>query len=268
MAISELRFTTKTQVFRDLKISYLGGVALSAKLVHSLSVNVATYGIYLAPADISGYNVCPNNKHCRAHCLFTSGHNMLAILGGKNNVNESRVKKTRLFFENNELFMQLLINEIAFNKLKYEDLGYYFAVRLNCTSDINISDFNLNGKNITEIFPDVTFYEYTKVFSYLNNVNKYPNLDYTYSYNGYNWNLCQSALKKNVRVAVVFEKIPKYFNGIPVINGDNSDFRPADDKNVIVGLKFKKTSNSIKNNKFVLPETPFVVKENDDRCEY
>lgn len=268
MNLSELTFTSQTQSRRDLSISYLGGVALSAKLTHSLSVNVATYGVYLAPADISGYNVCPNNKHCRAHCLFTSGHNMLAILAGKNSINESRAKKTRLFFENNELFMQLLITEIAFNKLKYEGLGYHFAVRLNCTSDINIADFNFKGKNITEIFPTVTFYDYTKVFSYLTNKVKYANLDYTYSYNGHNWDLCQSALKKNTRVAVVFEKLPKTFCGIKVINGDTSDYRPADDKNVIVGLKFKKTATSIKNHKFQLPDTPFVVKENDDRCQY
>lgn len=269
MNFTEIEFTSQAKTRRDLKISYLGGVALSAKLVHSLSVNVATYGIYLAPADVSGYNVCPNSSHCRAHCLATSGHNMLQILSGKNNsIRDSRIKKTRLFFENNELFMKLLVTEISFAKIKYESLGYHFAVRLNCTSDINIADFNLNGKNITEIFPTVMFYDYTKVFSYLTNVVKYSNLDYTFSYNGFNWELCKVALERNVRVAVVFEKLPKTFCGIEVINGDTSDYRPANDKNVIVGLKFKVTATSIKNHKFALPNTPFVVKATDKRCEY
>ena len=269
MNFTEIEFTSQAKARRDLKISYLGGVALSAKLVHSLKVNVATYGIYLAPADVSGYNVCPNSVHCKAHCLATSGHNMLQILSGKNNsIHNSRVKKTRLFFENNELFMKLLVAEISLAKAKYEKLGYFFSVRLNCTSDINIADFNLNGKNITEIFPTVMFYDYTKVFSYLKNVDKYPNLYYTFSYNGFNWDLCELALQKTVRVAVVFEKkLPKYFNGIPVIDGDaEGDYRPANPKHCIVGLKLKKTSDMFSDHKFVMPTSNFIVRLSDRRC--
>lgn len=255
-----LTFTTRSKSYKELGIAYLGGVATSTKLVHSLSVNVATYGIYLAPSNLSGYHVCPNDKLCKAHCLFGSGQNMMDLLSGRNKITNSRIKKTKLFFENNNLFMQLLVSEISLAKEKSEKNGFFFAVRLNCTSDININDFNLNGKNICEIFPTVSFYDYTKVFSYLENVKKYPNYDITYSFNGQNFDLCKAALDRNVRVAVVFnDRLPKTFHGIEVINGDTSDYRPANEKNVIVGLRFKVTASSIKNHKFVMPKTPFVV---------
>jgi hypothetical protein len=40
-------------------------------------------------------------------------------------------------------------------------------------------------------------------------------------------------------VAVVFDKLPSTWKGYPVINGDESDLRFLDPKNVIVGLKAK-----------------------------
>ena len=68
-------------------------------------------------------------------------------------------------------------------------------------------------------------------------------------------------------LAVVFEKLPKTFNGYPVINGDNSDYRPMDGKNVVVGLKVKKTSTMVENNKFVIPKNRFIVRYDDKRCK-
>lgn len=265
--MENLKFTSRTQSYKDLKISYLGGVAISSKLVHSKSVNVATYGVYLAPYDLSGYNVCPNSKHCKDTCLFKSGHAMMEILAGKNKIVNSRIKKTKLFFENKELFMEILISEIASAKKVWESKGFFFSVRLNCTSDIDINKFNYKGKNICDIFPDVQFYDYTKVYSYLDNVYKYPNYDITYSYNGYNDVTCKKALERGFRIAVVFEKLPKMFNGYPVINGDNSDYRPMDGKNVVVGLKVKKTSTMVKDNKFVIPKNRFIVRYDDKRCK-
>lgn len=263
----DLIYTTRAKALRDLGISYLGDVACSTKLTHSLQVNVATYGIYLLQSNLSGYSVCPNDKHCKEHCLGNSGHNMMDIISGKNQIKKSRLKKTKLLFENKDFFMRLLIDEIKLAKANWEKKGYFFAVRINCSSDINIAELNLNGKNITQIFSDVTFYDYTKVFKYLDNIKKFPNLYYTYSYNGYNHLSCKKALEKGVNIAVCFEnKLPKYFNGIPVINGDNSDFRPNDPKRCIVGLKLKTTSNMIKDHKFVMPSSKFIVPLSDKRC--
>jgi hypothetical protein len=60
-------------------------------------------------------------------------------------------------------------------------------------------------------------------------------------------------LNNNVRVAVVFKEVPEKFWGRKVINGDLYDMRYRDDKDVIVGLKFKKVRNKlVDTNKFVI----------------
>lgn len=255
---------------KEIGVLYLGNVAHSTKLLHTLTEkNISTYGIYLAPADLSGYNVCPNSAACREHCLFGSGHTLIDLRSGRNKIVNSRIKKTKLFVENRDYFMQWMIHEIKVHKLQAELDGSDFSVRLNCTSDISIRDFVYKGRCICDIFPDIQFYDYTKVYNNLDNVNEFSNYDLTYSYNGYNWNLCEKALNKNIRVAVVFEKhIPNSFHGFKVINGDTYDSRYMDDKNVIVGLKFKMTASTIKNGHFEMPKTPFVVSKDNEFCEW
>lgn len=269
MGYENLVYSNRSQTRIDIGVSYLGGVSHSTKLMHSRDIlNIATYGVYLAPADLSGYNVCPNSFACKEHCLFGSGQNMMSILSGKNGMTNTRIKKTRLFMENREYFMQWLIAEIRLRSLEVEIDGYKFSVRLNLTSDISIIDFVYQGKNILEIFPDVIFYDYTKVFNNLRYSNEYLNYDLTYSYNGYNWGLCEKSLRGGNRVAVVFEgkKLPKTFHGYRVINGDLYDARYMDDKNVVVGLKFKMIANNVKHGKYIVPKTPFVVTPDNEFC--
>jgi len=265
MGYENLVYKNFAGVKRDMGISYLGNTSHSTKLMHSLiEKKISTYGIYLAPSDISGYNVCQNSSTCREHCLFGSGQNMMDILSGKNKITASRIKKTKLFFENREYFMQLLIAEIKLHKLKAELNGNEFSVRLNCTSDISIEEFVFEGQNICEIFPDVQFYDYTKVYNHISAATKYPNYDITFSFNGLNWGMCEKALRNNVRVAVVFEKhLPKTFHGFSVIDGDLYDSRYYDEKNVIVGLKFKLVASAVKDKKFTMPKTPFIVTTKD-----
>ena len=100
-------------------IAYLGNVAQSAKMQYSYNNGTMTYCVYLAPADMSGYNVCPNSQYCKAFCLNGSGHNKAAQLqqvdmGGDvydSFVNRSRIKKTKMFHEDKATFMHLLIHE-------------------------------------------------------------------------------------------------------------------------------------------------------------
>ena len=47
-------------------------------------------------------------------------------------------------------------------------------------------------------------------------------------------------LNKGYNVAMVFDKLPDTYLGFKVVNGDLDDLRFKDDKNVIVGLKYKK----------------------------
>ena len=70
-----MKFTTIAQAKKETGLSYLGGIATSAKIDHSRKYSHQyTYGLYLAPANVSGYNVCSHStSECRLGCLNTSG---------------------------------------------------------------------------------------------------------------------------------------------------------------------------------------------------
>ena len=60
-------------------------------------------------------------------------------------------------------------------------------------------------------------------------------------------------LDNEIRVAMVFNEVPKEYMGYKVVNGDLSDLRYYDAGNVIVGLKFKKVREKLsKDVKFVI----------------
>jgi hypothetical protein len=253
-----MKFTTIGSAKKLTKLSYLGSVASSSKIAKGLQYNEMTYILYLAPASQSGYNVCPmSTEECRTACLTESGHNRIDVK--KNNINKARIAKTKLFFEHRQFFMGWLVTEIEKAKYKAEQLGYRFSVRINGTSDIDITTFKLNGKrNILELFNDTQFYDYTKVSKRFKLMDKYPNYDLTYSFSGYNMLQSLELLSENKgRVAMVFEgkQLPTTFMGYKVIDGDEYDMRYLDEQGVIVGLKFKFVRNKIdtSNNKFIIP---------------
>lgn len=243
--------------------AYIGGINLTAKLQHGKSINVATYCVYLMPAKASGYNVCAKStKECEIGCLVTSGR---VIMDKKNVINNARLNRTTAFYSDRENFMKLLVKEIALAKGRAQRNGQVFAVRLNGTSDLSPELFKYNGQTMFEIFPDVQFYDYTKVLNRSKLVSKYVNYDLTFSYTGYNWNECEQALANGIRIAAIFDvkrgkALPETFNGYKVIDGDKSDYRPADEKNVIVGLRWKKIAN--KENNEIVRNSPFVIKIN------
>lgn len=249
-----------TQLKKSLGISYLGGCN-SPKLIKSLDMNVMTYGIYLAPGNLSGYNVCPNCDYCCKYCLNGSGRNKIELLShtGGGPIQRSRIKKTKLFFDDRLAFMHLLVYEINQSRRKAEAAGMRLAIRLNCTSDIDPEEFKLENKNIFQLYPDIQFYDYTKVFSRVELLEKYDNYDLTFSFSGENWADCDEMLKKNHRVAVVFENsLPENFRGYPVIDANSYDARFLDSGRTICGLTYKRVANDYVNGKFQRPDTTFV----------
>jgi hypothetical protein len=249
-------YTNKATAKRLTGISYLGSVNMTTKHQKAYKYDELTYSLYLAPANMSGYEVCPmRNDECTRLCLNESGMNTMNMNGDK--INQSRIKKTKLFFEHREFFVNWLIDEIYSAKLKAEKLGYHFSVRLNNTSDLPPTLFSVvykgERRNILEIFPMVQFYDYSKVLNRIELTKKYKNYDLTFSFSGYNFDQCNEALNNNVRVAVVFKKLPNVFWNRKVIDGDLYDMRYRDDKDVIVGLKFKRVRNKLEStNKFVI----------------
>lgn len=253
-----MQFKTIGDAMKQTGLSYMGMINSSSKHMKNLKYNEMVYALYLAPAKLSGYNVCPkSNAECRLVCLNESGQNRIDT---SNNINKARIKKTKMFFEDREFFMQWLKAEIEKYKTKVEAQGYHFSIRLNNTSDISPEQFymTIDGqkKNILQLFPDVQFYDYTKVDNRIDLMKKYNNYDLTFSFDGYNWDICKKMLDNNVRVAMVFEnKLPEVWNGYKVINGDLYDVRFKDEKNVIVGLKYKQVRNKPTN------DMKFIVKQ-------
>ena len=260
--LANIKWQGYAKTIKEVGVSYLGAVAQSAKLRHSLYHKVSTYGIYLASANLSGFNVCPNSEYCKDNCLNGSGHNRLDRLSKKGSIDRSRIIKTRLFFANREVFMRIMIHEIEKERKKAEKNGTFFSIRLNCTSDINPIAFTLEGKNILEIFPDVQFYDYTKVPSRIAVAEKYSNYDITWSIDGSEKNreIGLEFLKNGGRVAVVYGEndMLKTWYGYECGNGDETDYRPSDIAPVCA-LKFKKTANNYVNGKFTLPNIAFIV---------
>ena len=67
--------------------------------------------LYLAPANLSGYEVCPmRTDECTKLCLNESGRNKMDTT--HNNINNSRITKTKLFFEEREFTVRWIIEEI------------------------------------------------------------------------------------------------------------------------------------------------------------
>lgn len=274
--LKEIKWKGYTRTLKEIGISYLGNVAQSAKLRHSYYHQVSTYGIYLAPSTLSGFNVCPNSDYCKENCLNESGHNKVELLAKRakaqetgedfsdSDINLARILKTRLFFANREVFMRLAVHEINNAMKRAKTIGHFFSVRLNCTSDISPTAFVLDGKNILQIFPNVSFYDYTKVPKRLELLSKYPNYDLTWSIDGSEENreIGLEFLERGGRVAVVYgtEKMPKSWYGYATEDGDRSDYRPQDINQVCM-LKFKVTASNYENGKFLLPQTDFILTE-------
>ncbi len=253
-----MKFTTISEAKKLTGLSYMGLVNNGAKHMKAYKYNELVYTIYFSPANRSGYEVCPGRSpECSAACLNMSGHNRMDI--HENRINNTRIKKTKLFFEEREFTVRWIIQEIANAKWKAEQEGRRFSVRLNNTSDISPEEFyviNKSGqkRNLLQLFPDTQFYDYTKIASRIELIKKYPNYDLTYSFNGYNEDICKGMLRHNVRVAVVFNGVlPETFMDHPVINGDLYDMRYKDRTDVIAGLHYKRVRNKLNpNNKFVI----------------
>lgn len=254
-----LVFVNRAQAKIMTGLSYIGTINSSAKIIKSKIVSkVYTYIVYLSPAGTSGYQVCPNaTKECMMGCLSNSGRVKVEEYAGKSVIKKARIKKTKLFFEQQEFFMRWMVAEIISYQKKAEKDGYAFSCRLNGTSDIDWTEIYLDGKNIFEIFPDVQFYDYTKDAKRF--VNMPDNYHLTFSYSGRNEAMSKKLLAQGFNVAVVFDTpdFPETWNGFPVINGDLTDYRPLDGSGVVVGLKYKKLADNdineyVKNSCFVV----------------
>ncbi|MBR6517615.1 MAG: hypothetical protein IKT40_12360 [Bacilli bacterium] len=256
-----------SELYKLANVSYIGATTQSAKMNYSYNNGWETYCIYLAPSTMSGHQVCPNDKWCKQFCLNGSGRNKGETLSRgveESRINISRIKKTKLFFENRPLFMEIVVREIRRYQKKAMKNNMGFAIRINGTSDLNIESFVYNGLNLLQLFPNVQFYDYTKCNGYLKLQTKYPNYDITLSYNGHNWDKCKQYLNNGGKVAVVFkDNLPNTFMGYKVEDANNDDMRFLNTPGTIMGLHYHKTANDY-NGVNKNADTRFIVDPNSD----
>ena len=196
--------------------------------------------LYLAPASLSGYNTCPKaSPGCIEGCLHTSGNPVYLP-----NKTKARVGRTRMYFENRELFIQCLIIELAAHIRRAQRQGLKPCVRLNGTSDIV---WEIIAPQIFTIFKECQFYDYTKIDDRCRTSWTLPaNYDLTLSWAEDNHDRVHAVVADNpdCKVAVVFKNVgtqkrpnfPATFLGRPVKNADGDDMRFKDPKGGIAGL--------------------------------
>jgi len=227
--------------------SLLADPVSNPKVAKSLGYGFSTAPLHLAPADLSGYQVCPKaTAGCKAACLHTAGNPayMAAKARARNN-------RTRAYFTDRPTFMQVLAYEIAGHYLKTRKTrGLVCAVRLNATSDIPFESVpvtiqGVTWDNLMQLFPRVVFYDYTKR---ANRRDLPSNYSLTFSLAEDNDADALRALVNGHNVAAVFNvrrgrPLPVSYviqgHTYPVIDGDEHDYRPADPRGVIVGLRAK-----------------------------
>ena len=210
------------------------------KLLKGQSLGYLSSVLHFAPADLSGKEVCPKRtKGCTDACLNTAGRGGIFKKGETTNViQQARIRKTKMFFENRSVFLSALLKDIV-KTIKYaEKKGLIPVFRLNGTSDLSWEKYEiLEGRNIFQMFPQVQFYDYTKINN--RKVSHIPNYHLTFSKADGNDMDVRIAISNGMNVAVVFKQVPDTYLGRPVINGDETDLRFLDPKGVIVGLKAK-----------------------------
>lgn len=199
--------------------------------------SLPTYGLTLAPAGMSGYQVCPSRSiECEESCLgVVSGRSRF------NTVRQSRIKKTRLLVAHHRQFFGVLYRELFAAYTKYGSRGWAF--RSNVLSDINwgyIAPHIYSFRSVN--------YDYTKRMD----IPSHNNLHITFSYSGRNLKNCLDVLSRGHNVAVVCSNkddvLSAGFFTFPedpeerrweVIDGDISDERFKDPPNCIVLLRPK-----------------------------
>jgi hypothetical protein len=206
-------------------------LATNTKLEKGEGFQWTTRGLSLAPANISGKQLCPHRSPgCELACLNLSG------MGVFSNVQEARLNKSKFLIEDRPTFIAQLNKELqSLNKKALK--GEQIAVRLNVLSD-------LPWHNMIKMsdFPNIKFYDYTpnmgRMIQFLR--GELPeNYHLTFSRKENNQAKVELVSSMGGNVAVVFDKLPQTYLGKPVVDGDKSDLRFLDPRGVIVGLLAK-----------------------------
>lgn len=208
----------------------------NAKTIKGEQLGYTTFILYMSPhkQNSKGKNLCPNaTPGCIASCLFTAGR------GRFTNVAKARMSKSEYFIHHRAEFMNQLAKEIAKGVKKYG--AEKICIRLNGTSDIPYENIPIgNFPNIMAMFPDVQFYDYTKVFSRLKKeLPSNYHLTFSRAETQKNQEESLQALSLGFNVAAVFNSLPQTYANAKVVDGDEHDLTFLRGNGVVLGLKAK-----------------------------
>lgn len=206
------------------------------KIQKGTKLGYLSFILHLAPATLSGRETCPKRTAgCTAACLNTAGRGGMFKRGENTNmIQKARIRKTQYFFANRDAFMVDLANDIR-KAIKFaERKGLTPVFRLNGTSDLSWEKYWVPVYDMTlfELFPQVQFYDYTKVLG--RKTSAFPNYHLTFSKADGNDSDVAEALLQGMSVVAVYDAIPE---GVP--SADETDLRFLDPKGVMLGLKAK-----------------------------
>jgi len=205
------------------------------KIQKGTKLGYLSFILHLAPSTLSGRNTCPKaTPGCIASCLNTAGRGGMFKRGETTNtIQKARIRKTRYFYEQRQDFMLDLKKDIEKAIKLAAKMNLIPVFRLNGTSDLSWEKYDmLPGLNVFECFPQVQFYDYTKVLG--RKVKGIANYHLTFSKAENNDSDVAEALLQGMSVVAVYDKVPA---GVP--SADETDLRFLDPKGVMLGLKAK-----------------------------
>ena len=211
---------------------------MSVKIMHLLPHNEADE-LMERPVKrtLCAYAIAGN---CWKTCLNTAGRGGITKKGETtNSIQLARLRRTLFYWDNRQGFLTQLHKEIQKFVTKCEKNNIKPCIRLNGTSDVQWEYELHEGKNMFEHFPEVQFYDYTKIPT--RKVSEYKNYHLTWSYSEAKDKYAKLFDKVPYNKAVVFrdKELPSMFKGLKVIDGDKTDMRFLDKPNRVVGLKAK-----------------------------
>jgi hypothetical protein len=197
-----------------------------------------TWGLSLAPADESGYQMCASaSPGCRAACLFHQGRGACEV------TRAARIAKTVAFMEHRDWFQARLRHELSRIARKAHKEGFTPAIRLNVLSDV---PWEKVFPWLFEEYPTFQVYDYTKHATRMLDWCEGrlpPNYYLTFSRSECNESDALRVLAAFGNISVVFrdDNFPPIWRGYPVVDGDETDLRFLDPRGVVVGLYAKGT---------------------------
>jgi len=240
----------------------------NAKLALAHSLGFYNVGLSLAPAKLSGYNVCPHATACATACVGGETVGLArvypdTVLGG-------RIRKTRELFQNRDNFLEVLRDDIGRAHRTAQRNRQTVALRLNTFSDLPWRKIRHSQgwsifDQIREYGGEITVYDYTK--DYRRAVEELSGNDdipwfNVFSRSERNERQCLEFLKMGGKVAVAFDAekhdLPEWWQGYKVVDGDVHDLTFLHKGATVIGLSAKGDATEW-NDFFVKPELTFKV---------